>query len=779
MAAYAIQFRRGTTTEHNSFTGLVGEVTVDTTKKTVVVHDGSTAGGYALALEGAAVSSSTGAFSSNVTVGGTLAVTSTTTMGGNLTMTGHILPSANITYDLGSTTKMWRDVYIGPGSLYINGKKVIEDDSGSINITTDNNEDLKFTTSGTGTLKLISGNGISVTGEINATSGDLQIGDHMDMNSNLIKELATPVSSTDAANKAYVDSTSASAVTGGSNAGSFSTGAFSSNVTVGGNLTVSGTTTTVNSTNVEIGDNIIALNYDTTGTPTENAGIDVERGDSLNVQLLWDETNDKWTVGSQTFVAATFEGDLTGDVTGTVSSIANHDTDDLTEGSNKFFTNALAQSAISVSGDLGYSGGVVSFTERTDAEVTTLARAAISGAGSLSYNSTTGVMSFTMNDETVQDIVGAMITGNTETGIAVTYDDADGTLDFVVASQTDENFTTADHSKLDGIEASATADQTDAEIRAAVEAATDSNVFTDADHSKLDAIESTADVTDATNVAAAGAVMESDSTTAAMSFVIDEDNMASNSATKLPTQQSVKAYTDARETAITSAYQSYADTAEVDAKAYADTEIAALVDSSPAAMNTLNELAAALGDDENFSTTVTNSIATKLALAGGTMSGNIAMGGNDITGGGDATFTNFNGTATYAKYADLAERYAADATYEEGTVMSFGGEAEVTSAVGYGSTKIAGVVSTKPAFAMNDAAGNSETHPFIALQGRVPCKVVGTVSKGDILVASDISGTATVWTESTVDPRMTAYVGIAIEDKTTDGEGYVEVKVGK
>ena len=779
MAAYAIQFRRGTTTEHNSFTGLVGEVTVDTTKKTVVVHDGSTAGGYALALEGAAVSSSTGAFSSNVTVGGTLAVTSTTTMGGNLTMTGHILPSANVTYDLGSTTKMWRDVYIGPGSLYINGKKVIEDDSGSINITTDNNEDLKFTTSGTGTLKLISGNGISVTGEINATSGDLQIGDHMDMNSNLIKELATPVSSTDAANKAYVDSTSASAVTGGSNAGSFTTGAFSSNVTVGGNLTVSGTTTTVNSTNVEIGDNIIALNYDTTGTPTENAGIDVERGDSLNVQLLWDETNDKWTVGSQTFVAATFEGNLTGDVTGTVSSIANHDTDDLTEGSNKFFTNALAQGAISVSGDLGYSGGVVSFTERTDAEVTTLARAAISGAGSLSYNSTTGVMSFTMNDETVQDIVGAMITGNTETGIAVTYDDADGTLDFVVASQTDENFTTADHSKLDGIEASATADQTDAEIRAAVEAATDSNVFTDADHSKLDAIESTADVTDATNVAAAGAVMESDSTTAAMSFVIDEDNMASNSATKLPTQQSVKAYTDARETAITSAYQSYADTAEVDAKAYADTEIAALVDSSPAAMNTLNELAAALGDDENFSTTVTNSIATKLALAGGTMSGNIAMGGNDITGGGDATFTNFNGTATYAKYADLAERYAADAPYEEGTLVMFGGEAEVTSAQGYGSTKIAGVVSTKPAFAMNDAAGNSETHPFIALQGRVPCKVVGTVSKGDILVASDISGTATVWTESTVDPRMTAYVGIAIEDKTTDGEGYVEVKVGK
>jgi RNase P/RNase MRP subunit p29 len=817
MAAYAIQFRRGTTTEHSSFTGLAGEVTVDTTKNTVVVHDGSTQGGHALALEGAALSSTTGSFSSNVTVGGTLAVTSTTTMGGNLTMTGHILPSANVTYDLGSSSKMWRDVYIGPGSLYINGKKVIEDDSGSINVTTDANEDLKFTTSGTGTLKLISGNGISITGEINATSGDIQIGDHIDMNSSLIKELATPVSSTDAANKSYVDSTSASAVTGGSNAGSFTTLTTSGNATIGGNLTVSGTTTTVNSTQIELGDNIIALNADATGSPTQNAGIDVERGDSLNVQLLWDETNDKWTVGTETFVAATFEGDLTGDVTGavdgvvggntpaavtgtvitantnfagnltgnvtgTVSSLSNHIIDEDGMGSDSA-TQVPTQQSVKA-----YVDAQVATKDNTD-EITegstnqyftnARARAAISATGSLAYDSGTGVMSFTMNDETVQDIVGAMITGNTETGIAVTYDDADGTLDFVVASQTDENFTTADHSKLDGIEANATADQSDAEIRAAVEAATDSNVFTDADHSKLDAIEATADVTDATNVAAAGAVMESDSTTAAMSFVIDEDNMASDSATKVPTQQSVKAYTDARETAITTAYQSYADQAEVDAKAYADTEIAALVDSSPAAMDTLNELAAALGDDANFSTTVTNSIATKLALAGGTMSGDIAMGGNDITGGGDATFTNFNGTATYAKYADLAERYAADATYEEGTVMAFGGEAEVTSAVGYGSTKIAGVVSTKPAFAMNDAAGNSETHPFIALQGRVPCKVVGTVSKGDILVASEISGTATVWTESTVDPRMTAYVGIAIEDKTTDGEGYVEVKVGK
>tara|TARA_R100001224_G_scaffold20420_2_gene10199 strand:+ start:6506 stop:9517 length:3012 start_codon:yes stop_codon:yes gene_type:complete len=68
-------------------------------------------------------------------------------------------------------------------------------------------------------------------------------------------------------------------------------------------------------------------------------------------------------------------------------------------------------------------------------------------------------------DEEIQDIVGGMLSGNTESGITVTYQDSDGTIDFSVASQTDQNFTNADHSKLDGIEAGATADQTASEIK--------------------------------------------------------------------------------------------------------------------------------------------------------------------------------------------------------------------------------------------------------------------------------------------------------------------------
>ena len=88
------------------------------------------------------------------------------------------------------------------------------------------------------------------------------------------------------------------------------------NVYITGNLIVNGTTTTVNSNVVEIGDSIITLNSDEAGTPSQNGGIEIERGSSSNKTLIWNETDDKWTVGSETFVAGTFEGNLTGNVTG-------------------------------------------------------------------------------------------------------------------------------------------------------------------------------------------------------------------------------------------------------------------------------------------------------------------------------------------------------------------------------------------------------------------------------------------------------------------------------
>jgi hypothetical protein len=91
------------------------------------------------------------------------------------------------------------------------------------------------------------------------------------------------------------------------------------NLTISGNLTVSGTTTTVNTETINLADNTITLNSNETGTPSQDGGIEIERGTSANKTLIWNETTDKWTVGSETFVAGTFEGDLTGNVTGNVT----------------------------------------------------------------------------------------------------------------------------------------------------------------------------------------------------------------------------------------------------------------------------------------------------------------------------------------------------------------------------------------------------------------------------------------------------------------------------
>lgn len=96
------------------------------------------------------------------------------------------------------------------------------------------------------------------------------------------------------------------------------------------------------------------------------------------------------------------------------------------------------------------------------------------------------------------------------------------------------------------------------------------------------------------------------------------------------------------------------------------------------------------------------------------------------------------GKATTAQYADLAEIYTTDQQYPAGTVVVFGGEAEVTQSQSPNDTRIAGVVSSNPAYLMNSTA----TGVPVALQGRVPCRVLGPVSKGDRVVSSHIAGVA-------------------------------------
>jgi len=131
----------------------------------------------------------------------------------------------------------------------------------------------------------------------------------------------------------------------------------------------------------------------------------------------------------------------------------------------------------------------------------------------------------------------------------------------------------------------------------------------------------------------------------------------------------------------------------------------------------------------------------------------------------------FVGTATAAQYADLAEKYVADANYEAGTVLEFGGKFEVTLAED-GTARLAGVVSTDPAYLMNSECAGEYT-VALALQGRVPCKVRGKIQKGDMLMSGG-SGYA----RRATNPQIGTIIGKALAD--FDGvSGVIEVAVGR
>ena len=132
--------------------------------------------------------------------------------------------------------------------------------------------------------------------------------------------------------------------------------------------------------------------------------------------------------------------------------------------------------------------------------------------------------------------------------------------------------------------------------------------------------------------------------------------------------------------------------------------------------------------------------------------------------------------ATSAQYADVAERFEADAPMSEGAVVTLGGSAEITESVGELNNEVFGVVSTQPAFMMNAAAGNSESHPFIAMTGRTPVRVTGAVAKGQRLVSSSVKGTARAVTEGE-DITPFHVIGRALEDKADAGIGLVNAVV--
>tara|TARA_B100000073_G_scaffold261395_1_gene221073 strand:+ start:570 stop:1769 length:1200 start_codon:yes stop_codon:yes gene_type:complete len=304
-----VQFRRGTTTQNNSFTGAVGEISVDTTLDTIRVHDGSTAGGTRLAKY------------SEITTGDITAVVAGTGLSGGATSGSATVALSHLGLESLSDPNddqivFWDDsagatafLDIGSG-LAISGTTLSSsitqyadsDARGSISVTDSGGDGSLAYNNSTGVITYTGPSASEVRAHITAgtgvsiSSGEVSIGQAVATSSNV----------------------------------TFADVAATGNLTVTGNLDVNGTTTTLDTTNSTIADRLIELGNGTSGTPANDMGIVLERGDSDNAFIGWDESADKFLMGTGSFTGAStgnltvttgtlvanLEGNVTGNVTG-------------------------------------------------------------------------------------------------------------------------------------------------------------------------------------------------------------------------------------------------------------------------------------------------------------------------------------------------------------------------------------------------------------------------------------------------------------------------------
>jgi len=867
-----VQYRRGTATQNNAFTGALAEITVDTTNQILRVHDGVTAGGYSLVgltasqtltnkiYQGTSVSVTGNVAGGNVTTAGIVSATGNIT-GGNLSGTsivGTLTTAAqtNIT-SVGTLGSLSVTGNITGGNLLTSGNIV---DTGAFSIITGASGNVNLAPNGTNVL-VTTTTGANITGTLNAT-GNANVG-NLGAATVVATTLTGTLSTAAQTNITSVGTLGSLSVTGNTTAGNFVgtlNGSGANVTTISATNISSGTLDQARLANaaVTLGSTALTLG----ATVTTVAGLTSVTSTTF-VGALTGAATSATTAGTVTTAAQpniTSVGTLTSvSITGNVTA-GNVNAGNITIagdlisslGATLTIDPATSGNAglVVINGNLQVNGttttinsNVVSTNDLTVNYANNAINAAAANGGGIEvgpigspfitwlYNSTSNVFTSSGGISAVGNITAGNVSATTFTG-ALTGAATSATTAGTVTTAAQPNITSVGTLTSVSVSGNITAGNlSGTSIVGTLTTAAQTNITSVGTLTALSV--GTGNITGG-NLILSGAIIDSAQldiqTSAANANIVLTPNGTGNvnigrmsasgnitavtfigalsgAATSATTAGTV---TTAAQPNITSVgtLTSVSITGNVTAGNLSGTSIVGTLTTAAqtniTSVGTLTALSVTgnvtggnlsgtsiVGTLTTAAQTNITSVGTLTALS---VTGNVT-GGNLITAGlvslSSITKTGSNGVgnigaaasafntvfakATSAQYADVAEQYQADADYPPGTVLILGGTQEVTASTHSHDSAVAGVVSQKPSYLMNAGLQTANSVP-VALLGRVPCQVIGTITRGQLLVTSDIPGTAIALDHNRYVPGCV--IGKALENYNSNVPGTIEIAVG-